>query len=126
MAVLLRVVCRVPILPATVLPGHTEPPVLAKVLTRTPFSGRSWQSVACMAFLPIKCSRQLVLAITILGLASSHVLAFIAFPGGGGVLGRRALRNGNAHGLSTLQRSPHAGLDEKGLLVERLLEAKVS
>lgn len=83
-----------------------------------------------MAFLPTKCSCKLLLAVALLGLASSHVLAFIALPGGSGVVGRSALLQGSGNVPPVfsrpLQRSPHDALEEKGLLVESLLEAKVS
>lgn len=78
-----------------------------------------------MAFLPTTRSYQLLLATVILGLASTHVLAFIALPGSG--VGR-STRSVNVPPVFSrpLQSAPHDTLEEKGLLVESILEAKVS
>jgi len=58
-----------------------------------------------------------------LGVCSNRVLAFFsACPGD---CARRAHRVPTLSAVP-LKRSPHAALEEKGLLVERLLEAKVS
>ena len=80
-----------------------------------------------------RCSCQLLRAIAVRRLATSHVLDFIALPRGGDAAQRSAVLGSGDVLPSTLNRcrgrSPHdadARAEEKGLLVESLLEAKDS
>lgn len=85
-----------------------------------------------MAFLPMKTSCQLLLAaFAMLALGASNVVAFVPFPGSSGVVGRHVhvaplfYHLDSFKGQEWRQRKPH-GPEEKALLVERLLDAKVS